>query len=148
MHHEPDWYNVSLKVFLKNDKGKILALKSIPDSAMEGFYDFPGGRINTDEFETDYEDLIKRELREELGSDVKFKLSIKPVSFGRHHYFSKRQNKEVRVLYLFFEAKYLGGEVTISHEHSGHDWLDLFKIKPEDYFILGPLEGVKRYIQT
>lgn len=147
MKHEPDWYNISLKVFLKNDKGEILALKAVANSTLAGFYDFPGGRINDDEFETDYETLIKRELEEEVGPDVLYKLSLKPVSFGRHHYFSKRQNKDIRTLWLFFEAEYLGGNIKISAEHTGLAWLDFSKIKLEDYFVTGPLEAVQRYLE-
>jgi len=147
MLHEPDWYNISLKVFLKNDKGEILGLKAVADGAMAGFYDFPGGRIGDDEFGVDFTDIIKRELEEELGPDVQYKLSLKPVSFGRHHNFSKRQNKEVRSLWLLFEAEYLGGEIKISAEHIGWAWLDFSKIKAEDYFVSAALEAVKRYLE-
>ena len=146
MRHDPDWYNISLKVFLKDKTGKILALKADEKSNMAGFYDFPGGRINPEEFNTDYADIIKRELAEEIGLNLKYKLILKPISFARHHYFSKRQNKEIRILFLCFEADYLGGDSKISHEHVGHAWLDLHNIKIEDYFILGCLEAVKRYI--
>ena len=147
MPHQPDWYNISLKIFLKNDKGEILALKAVADSTLAGFYDFPGGRINNDEFETDYETLIKRELEEEIGLDVQYKLSLKPVSFGRHNYFSKSQNKDIRILWLCFGAQYLSGKIKISPEHSGFAWLNFSKIKLEDYFTAGPLEAVKRYLE-
>ena len=113
---------------------------------MAGFYDFPGGRIDPDEFNTPYEDIIKRELGEEIGAGVKYKLSLKPASFARHHYFSERQNKDIRILLLFFEADYLGGEIKISPEHTGSDWLDLKNIDINKYFIEGCLEVVQRYI--
>ena len=147
MAHEPDWYNISLKVFLKNDKGEILALKAVADSTLAGFYDFPGGRIGQSEFETDYTEIIRRELQEELGANAKFEFNLKPVAFGRHHYFSKRQNKEVRAFWLVFEGKYLGGEIKISPEHTGFAWLDFSNIKAEDYFVSAPLEAVKRYLE-
>lgn len=143
---QPDWYNVSLKVFLKNAEGKVLGLKADEKSNMAGFYDFPGGRIDPDEFATDYETIIKRELDEEVGPDLKYKLSLKPASFSRHHYFSKKLDKEVRVLCLYFMAECLDDKIQISPEHSSYDWLDLPNIKIEDHFILGPLEAVKRYL--
>lgn len=147
MYQNPDWYNISLKVFLKNDKGEILGLKAVDDGSLAGFYDFPGGRINDDEFLTDFATLIKRELEEEVSADVKYKLSLKPVAYGRHSYFSKRQNKDIRTLWLFFEAEYLGGEIKISPEHTGFTWLDLTKIKLENYFVSAALEAVKRYLE-
>ena len=146
MPPEPDWYNVSLKVFLKNKEGKILALKCPAGSEMADFYDIPGGRIDPDEYTVPYEDIIKRELAEEISPDVKYKLNLKPVSFARHRYFSQRQNKEVRILFLYFAAEYLGGEVRVSHEHTVAAWLDINNIKIEDYFVLGCLEGVKRFL--
>lgn len=147
MQHSPDWYNVSLKVFLKNEKGEVLALKAAVDSTMAGFYDFPGGRINDAEFETDYKTLIERELAEELGPNIKYEFNLKPVSFARHHYYSQRQGKDIRIFFICFEGKYLGGAIKISAEHSDWAWLDLKTIKPEDYFMAGPLEAVRRYLE-
>lgn len=146
MLHEPDWYNVSLQLFLKNDKGEILALKAAPDTAIAGFYCFPGGRINVDEFTTDYKTLIEREIIEELGSDIKYEFTPRPVSFGRHFYFSPRQNKEIRIFYLCFEAKYLGGKIHISSEHVDYKWFNLNNIKVDAYFQKGPLEVAQRYL--
>lgn len=147
MQHNPDWYNVSLKIFLINQKGELLALKAAPTGSMAGFYDFPGGRINDDEFNTPYEILIQRELAEEIGAQVKYELRLKPVSFSHHAYYSQRQGKEIRLLWLCFEAKYLGGEINISQEHADYKWLDLQQINLEDYFTAGPLEAVKRYLE-
>ncbi|MBI2050792.1 MAG: NUDIX hydrolase [Parcubacteria group bacterium] len=143
--HNPDYYNVALKIILKNKKGKILVLKNAEETGEGDYYDMPGGRINTDEFTTPYETLIDRELKEEIGGDVKYKLSLDPVSFGRHEYFSVRQKKEIRVFYLLFEAEYIAGVPIVSHEHSGYKWLRLENIPFEKYFIKGMLESVKRY---
>jgi 8-oxo-dGTP diphosphatase len=146
MQKERGWFNVSLKVFLKNDKGEILALAARPTSSLTGYYDLPGGRVDEDEFETDYETQIKRELSEEIGSLVKYELTLKPVSFSRHSYYSQRQGKEIRGFYICFEAKYLGGEIKISGEHIGYKWINVRQIKLEDYFLKGPLEAVRRYL--
>jgi 8-oxo-dGTP pyrophosphatase MutT (NUDIX family) len=46
-------------------------------------YDFPGGRIDEDEFETNYVDILKRELLEEAGiSNIEIKKQI--VAIARH----------------------------------------------------------------
>lgn len=107
----------------------------------------PGGRINEDEFETPYEKIVKRELEEELGTAVKYEINWRPVAFARHRYFSRRQDKEIRILFICLEGKYLGGEIKISDEHVGYKWIDIRKIKLEDYFMKGPLEAVRRYLQ-
>lgn len=83
MPSKKDFYNVSLKVFLKNNRGEVLALKANRGGSYKGFYDLPGGRINIDEFETPLENIIKREVAEEIGN-VKFKINLKPVALGRN----------------------------------------------------------------
>lgn len=143
--HNPDYYNVSLKIILKNNKGEILVLKNAEQTGEGDYHDMPGGRINTDEFNTPYQTLIDRELKEEIGDDVRYTLSLDPVSFGRHTYYSVRQKKEIRIFYLLFEAAYISGNITISHEHSGYAWKRLKDIPLEQYFIKGMLESMKRY---
>lgn len=77
---------VSLKILLRDGK-KVLLTKGY-----EGDIDLPGGRIGVGEEETQLEDIIAREVREELGQGVKFKLGL-PLFVnrvfrkkdGRHH---------------------------------------------------------------
>ncbi len=146
MKKERDFYQISLKVLLKNDKGEILALKAVNDGSYAGFYELPGGRIDTDEFATNFASIVAREILEEIG-EIKFKLKDKPVAVGRGLIPSNMSSsgKPVRLLLLFFEAEYLSGEIKISDEHVGYKWLDLSKIKLDEYFISGILEGVKMY---
>lgn len=140
---EKDFYQISLKLILKNDKGEVLILKAPEDkNTFAGFYDLPGGRIDDNEFGVDFLEIIKREVAEEIG-DVKVSISTKPVALGRAT--SQKINK-IRVLYIFFDAKYQDGDILISKEHIGYKWVDLRKIKLEDYFTSGILEGLKMYL--
>jgi 8-oxo-dGTP diphosphatase len=147
MSKEKDLCQISLKLLLKNTSGKILALKAVPRGSYAGFYDLPGGRVDTDEFKTNFADIVSREIAEELGN-VQYKLTPKIIAYGRHiipPYLTKT-GKETHVLYLFFGAKFLGGEIKTSDEHAGYDWLDLKNIEPAKYFTSGLLEGVKMYL--
>jgi len=146
MAKEKDFYQVSLKLLLKNKMGEILALKAADNGSYAGYYDLPGGRIDTDEFSKDLSEIIKREIFEEIG-DIKFHLQSKPVAVGRHLLpaVMAGMDKDVHILYLFFEAEYLDGEMKISDEHSGLKWLDLTVVELSQYFTSGMLEGVKMY---
>ena len=146
MIKEIDSYQISLKLLLKNSDGEILALKAGRGS-IEGYYDFPGGRIDTDEFKTDFANIIAREISEEIG-EVKYELNPKPVAVGRHAIPAAMttRGKDIRILYLFFEAKYLSGEIKISEEHTAIEWVDLNKIDVAKYFTSGFLSGVKMYL--
>lgn len=147
MGKEHDYYQLSLKVIIKNDKDEILALGCPPDGSFAGFFDFPGGRVDKHEFTTPLTDIIKREIKEEIG-DIKYKLNSKPVSVGRHLLKSKFSGlpEDVHVLYLFFEATYTGGDVSISHEHINYQWFDMKKNEPAKLFKSGNLEGINMYL--
>jgi ADP-ribose pyrophosphatase YjhB (NUDIX family) len=115
MKREIDKYQVSLKAFIKNEKGEILALKALETGTMAEYYDFPGGRIDTVEFGTPFTDILAREIAEECG-EIEFELSPKPVALARHRIpaAKTREGVEIHVLYVFFEAWTRGGDVTIS----------------------------------
>ena len=147
MKKEKDFYQISLKVIIKNENGEILLLNADPKGSFAGFYDFPGGRIDNDEFNTPFFDIIKREVLEEVGN-IKFILSSKPVAVGRHLIPASmsKNDSDIHILYLFFEAKYLSGDINISNEHIGFKWADLSKEKPAKLLKSGNLEGIEMYL--
>jgi len=147
MREEKDFYQVSLKLLLKNSKGEVLVLKALDRATYAGYYDLPGGRINIGEFKIDFSVILAREVAEEIG-DIKYKLHSKPVAIGRHLIPATISSlkKDTHVLYLFFEAQYLSGEITISKEHADYKWLDLTKSELNEYFISGILEGIEMYL--
>lgn len=142
-------YSISLKVFLKNEKWEVLALKT--DDKTHCFlwrYDFPWWRIDEDEFESDYIDILKREIFEETwikDADI----FIKPVSFWRHKTLAKYTwyNEDEHVFYIFFEWKVKDNEVKLSNEHEWYLWISLEEIELEKYFCSWILEAVKRYLE-
>jgi len=146
MNHNPDWYNISLKVILKNQPGQVLILKNAEGTGEAGWHDIPGGRINVDEFTTPYEELIDREIKEEIGENVKYTISLDPVSFGRHWYDSERQKKLIKVFYIVFEGKYVSGDIVVSKEHLDFAWVNLEKLSLVKYFQKGMLEVMQRYL--
>lgn len=146
MKKENDFYQISLKMFLKNDKSEILLLEANLEGSFAGYYDFPGGRIDTDEFTTPFYDIIKREIMEEVGK-INFTLNSKPVAVGRHLAPATitKKDHDIHVLYLFFEAHYISGEINISNEHIGYKWVDFSKVDPAKLLISGNLEGIEMY---
>lgn len=145
-----DHYQISLKLLIKNSQNEVLLLKVENHSKYNGFYDFPGGRINEDEFETDVLEILNREVKEEIGQDLKFLLlQNNPLAYGRHEDFSRTYNKNVRYFYLLFEAEYLSGEVKISNEHVKFVWMpyDYIKDNLEKLFVSGLLECAQMYFK-
>lgn len=149
MSADHDFYQISLKILLKNQKGEILALNGLPNGVYANLYDFPGGRIRKKEFSTPIIPILRRELKEEVGN-IKYKLSPKPVALGRHLLPTKfsKLKKDIHVLYLFFEARYIGGKIKIGKEHSGYKWIDFKKHGPKKIVSSGNLEGIKMYLSN
>lgn len=142
-------FQVSLKVFIKDKEGRVLALQGkFKRLEWQGMYDFPGGRIDVDEVAVPFEDIVRREVKEECG-DLKFTLSPGPVALGHFVIDADGETPEIQVLYVFFEAQLEGGEVTISDEHVGHRWFTDKELKDEaeKLFASGNLEGLKMYLK-
>ncbi len=141
-------YHISLKVFLKNAEGKTLVLTSLSTGTFGGYHDFPGGRIEQDEFNTPLLEILEREVQEEVGiSDIT--INPHPVSVGRHLILSKftiEKNKDVPVFYVFYEGTCNADNVSISEEHEGSEWVDLKEVDLKKYFTSGILEGVMAYL--
>jgi 8-oxo-dGTP pyrophosphatase MutT (NUDIX family) len=136
-----DSYQISLKLFLKNSAGEVLGLKAKDDDISAGFYDLPGGRINVDEFEVSFLEILKREVKEELG-DVNFEFNEKPVAISRN----VNMRTGNRIVHVFFEANYISGGIKISDEHLGYEWINLKEVELNKYFSLGILKGVMMYV--
>jgi 8-oxo-dGTP pyrophosphatase MutT (NUDIX family) len=132
---------------LENEKGEILGLKNPDTSGLAGYYDLPGGRIDIDEADKPYEEIIRREIREELGTEVEYEFEKYPIATGRHIYFSKKLGRMSYILMVMFRAKYLGGDIHISDEHIDYKWIDLEKEPADKYFTKGFLDGVQQYMQ-
>ncbi len=138
--NDKDTYFVAVKVFLKKD-GKLLIMKD-----NFGDWDLPGGRLKPDEFETSLEDVIKRKMTEELGSEIRYTIG-KPVVFMRHERKeSSPGNPTVRIFAVGYEGMLADGEIKTSERHPEFLWVDPKDFRPEDYFKGGWLKGVQEYL--
>lgn len=137
-------FQVSLKLILRNEVGEILAMECGDHLSVTGAYllDLPGGRINEDEYEEPFASVLEREVREEIGEDVRLQISDVPVFVSRHRF--RRKSGEVSVLYVFFDATYLGGEIRVSSEHVGMRWLSP-DTRFDGLFFEGLAEGMVDY---
>jgi 8-oxo-dGTP pyrophosphatase MutT (NUDIX family) len=107
-------YQVGLKVILKKGEEYLF----LTDTAT-GRLDFPGGRINDDEYDVPLQAVVEREVREELGEDLKYELG-KPV----FQYRARFHDEGPFVFITVYEATYLSGTIRLSSEHSAFRWAD------------------------
>ena len=138
---EKDLYFIAAKVLLR-DKDMLLVTHDI-----FGAWDIPGGRIRENEFDTPIEDIIERKIKEELGSEVRYRLGL-PVATFRVERIEHNLQKKVRIFAVGYEAEYLGGEITLGEHHNKMKWVNIRVYDPSDDFTGGWLKGLQGYLET
>lgn len=99
--------------------GRLLALYVDRPDGMR-LWDLPGGRI---EFGEEPEEGLIREVQEELSSQVEI---IELIDTWNH-----LPNESWQIVGVFYLCKLTSGDIKISNEHSGFQWIDINKIKEE-----------------
>lgn len=107
-------FNASFKLILRKNNRILLLTESAT-----GFLDLPGGRIEKKEIKLPLMDLFKREIAEELGKKVKYKILDPAIQYRRYNKYTKMYS-----LITAYEAIYLSGEIKLSSEHSQCEWVD------------------------
>ena len=122
------FFTLTAKVVIVNDKNEILLIRrSKTDKTAPGKYDLPGGRIEADE---NIEEALVREIKEEVGLEVKMGPVLFVFDFGKRHdeeYEIGDEKFLVKGKGVRFLAYYKEGEISLSFEHDEYLWLDFEK---------------------
>lgn len=109
-------YQVGLKLLLRKGSKVLFLNMSITEL---NCWDLPGGRIDNVESKTPLVKILAREIREELGPSLKYKLGRPLFQFRRYV-----PSRGVYNLLTVYEGKYISGEIKLSSEHSSYEWID------------------------
>ena len=104
-------------IFNENDGLTNFLLLNYP----EGHWDFSKGNIETGELPLD---TVRREVSEETGIN---NIRIFPSFKKKIVYYYRRNAGLVHKEVIYFLARTLTLDVTLSHEHTNYLWLDLEK---------------------
>ena len=105
-------FEISLKAFITRGDG-VLILRETG----EGYWELPGGRIDVGEEWSPRDDVLRRELAEELGPDFDFGV------LGMSETWVLKRLDGVFVFLIGHHCLYRGGELRLSHEHSASEWV-------------------------
>lgn len=132
-------YHVGFKILLKKGD-EFLFLKSVDGST----WDFPGGRIDEVEHETPLQEVLDREVREELGNEIEYEV-YQPIAQFRRHF----ESYDVHVFITVFAADYIAGEIKLSNEHSEFIWINPKEhvFKESDFFSKEEFDAIMKYFQ-
>ena len=103
---------------IKNDNGEIFCCKRGPGRALEGFWEFPGGKVEAHET---HEETIIREIREELKTII---VPIKYIGVSNYEYLDLE--KPFSITMYAYECKLIDGNLELT-EHTEKQW-----VKPEN----------------
>lgn len=133
-------YHVSMKVLLK-DKDRALFLYD----AIQNNFDLPGGRIDDTEQDVPLSEIIKREVEEELGTEIKYKLGNPVFQFRRYF-----KDDDLHVFVTVYEAEFLSGEIKLSSEHGRYQWMNLKNLELEkiSFFSKEEYSAFKNYLEN
>jgi 8-oxo-dGTP diphosphatase len=104
---------VAVGVLIRPVDGALLLSTRPEGKAYAGFWEFPGGKIEAGERP---EESLVRELREELGIDVRA-AALEPLTFASHAY------PDFHLLMPLFLCRQWAGEPK-ALEHAGLRWVD------------------------
>ncbi len=133
------FFQITQKVFVKKDN-LLLILRD--KKSQVG--DLPGGRINEDEFFSDWLISIRRELIEELGKDFVVAIDPEPILIQKH----RVEDGKHPCIIIGYNADYVSGEIEISDEHDYVEWVSIPNYQPEILFKDYMLEAVQKYLKT
>jgi len=138
-HTEPDFYNVAVKAFVRKGD-RVLIMRT----AVDKMGDLPGGRIGVGEFDISLEEVLRREIEEELGSEVRYRI-IGPAALFRHRRpeIMEKNLPERRILMIGFELEYESGDIKLSDEHDEYRWMSLDEA--ETALPGGQQDGIRKY---
>ncbi|WP_061247983.1 NUDIX domain-containing protein [Leptospira alstonii] len=132
------FFQITQKLFLRKGD-ELLILRD----RKSGLGDLPGGRMNEDEFFEDWTLSMKREIEEELGSQVRIKISPKPLFVHKH-----RVNEgNFPCVIIAYHAEFLEGEIILSDEHDYIAWERVQSYKPSPLFTEYMLDAVNLYLK-
>ena len=111
---------------IENEEGKIFCCKRGPGRAMEGKWEFPGGKVEKNET---HEQTIIREIKEELKSLIE---PIKYVGVSDYTYLNMAPYKDFSITMFGYKCKLISGHLELT-EHTESRWCTKEEMERMDF---------------
>src|SRR5687768_16841683 len=119
MSKEIQKFHVGIKAFVLNGQEELLLLRE----SSTGLWELPGGRIDVGEERVPQEQVLRRELAEELGPDVRVKVGPLGLTWVR-------ERKPGDFVFLVGRlCRFESGVPTLSDEHDAWAWVGVRELE-------------------
>ncbi len=115
-------FQVGIKAFVVRGDRILLVRERIDPQ----WWELPGGRIDVGEESIPQEQVLCRELREELGADFRVQVGLPFVTWVR----PPHQGRKLFALLIGFRCAAKGGGIRLSDEHIEFRWVDRDSWRP------------------
>ena len=100
---------------IENADGKIFCCKRGPGRSLEGYWEFPGGKVEDNET---HEETIIREIKEELKSIIE---PLEYVGVSNYEYTNMAPYKDFSITMYGYRCKLISGNLELT-EHTESRW--------------------------
>lgn len=111
---------------IEDENGRIFCCKRGPGRALEGKWEFPGGKIEQGESK---EAALVREIKEELKSDIEV---VESVGESYFEYTNLAPYKDFSITMYGFRCKLLSGNLELT-EHTDSVWVSRTELRNIDF---------------
>lgn len=133
---------IGVKGVIVNDDGNVLITQEPTYFFDGGKWELPGGKINNGEEKVPLEEILQREIREELGE--KFQIQVGKIIDVMRRPWNNPGASADQVMLVVFECRYQGGGIQLSHENNDFAWINAKEL-PQYEFISGYLPVLEKY---
>ena len=114
-------FSLTMKTVIVDEQGRTLLIRRSKDNKnFTGKWEWPGGKVDPGE---DFAVAAIREAKEETRLDVELTAVAGVAQF---------EMARAHVAMLCMEARVIGGEMQLSHEHDAFQWVPLSKLHEID----------------
>lgn len=111
---------------IEDENGRIFCCKRGPGRALEGKWEFPGGKVEKEET---HEKTIIREIKEELKSEI---LPIKYIGLSTYEYHHIEPFADFGITLYAYKCKLIAGNLTLT-EHTDYKWSSKKEMQELDF---------------
>lgn len=133
---------IGVKAIIVNNGGNVLIIQESKHFVGGGKWELPGGKIDNGEEETPLEEILRREMREELGED--FCVQIMGIIDVMRRPWNKPGASADQVMLVVFECLYESGDIRLSHESDNFAWVTAKELSRYE-FVPGYLPVLEKY---